>query len=142
MATMKAITAGGGFDVQSKLVRTMYWLKELRSIYQPGDRIVCHQEQTVKNGFLKTVPASMFLHDVLHYPIITISDFYHPQQDQLMRWIRASVAWVGFILILAGFTALEIRLDSLTSGAYGKVLLFIILLIEVGAIWAWNLITG
>jgi len=141
MATMKAMTTGDSLVVQTKLVQTAFWLKTLRALYQPGDRIVCHQEQSVKNSFLKTVPISTFLRDTLPIPITTISGFYNPQRIQVNQWMRSFIAWLGFLLILLGFTALEIRLDSLIPGVFGKVLLCIVLTIEIGVIWAWNLIT-
>lgn len=142
MTTMKAVTAGNRLVVNSKLAQTALWLKTLREVYRPGDRIVCHQEQSVKNGFLKTMPISEFLHNALDVPIISISGYYHPQRVQVSQWFRTFVAWLGFLLILLSFTALEIRLDYLFQDGLGKALLCILVIFEIGAIWAWNCITG
>jgi hypothetical protein len=142
MATMKAVTAGNALVVHSVVTGTAHWLKTLREIYRPGDRIVCHAEQSVKNGFLKTQPIAEFLPEVLATNVITISGFYHPQQIQMRRWFHALVTWLGFLAILAIFTLLEIKLDPVFHGFAGKLLLGAIFTVEVGSIWAWNNISG
>lgn len=142
MATMKAVTAGNTLAVDSVVASTAHWLKTLRGIYRPGDRIVCHAEQSVKNGFLKTLPIDEFLREALETNVITISGFYHPQQIQMRRWLHGLITWVGFLAILAIFTLLEIRLDPVFHGSAGKLLLGAIFTTEVGSIWAWNNISG
>lgn len=142
LATMKAITAGDGLVIQSTLVQTRSWLNTIRAMAQPGDRIVCHQEQSVKTGFRKTMPVSEFLHGTLHLPCITIAGYYNPQRVQIHQWLRAFITWAGFLLIVFGFAVLETRLDNLVADVLQKVLFGIILLVEVGAIWAWDAFTG
>lgn len=142
MTTMKAVTAGNCLDVQSKLVETAHWLEALREIYRPGDRIVCQQEQSVKTGFLQTIPIAQYLHDTLDAPTSSLSGFYHPGQVQVSRWLHSLIAWMGLILILLGFTFGEIQLDPLSRGFMGKALLFLIVMVEIGVIWFWNRYTA
>lgn len=142
MATMKAVTSSNHLSVDAKLVKTPLWLVTLKEIYQPGDQIVCHEEQVVKNGFLKTKPVTEFLRETMRVPIITISGFYHPQQVQVKQWLHNFVSWIGFLLILAAFTVLEINLDHTLHGGIGTVILAILVVLEIGAIWVWNSITG
>lgn len=142
MATMKAVTAGNSLVVHSILADTSSWRKTLSELYQPGDRIVCHEEQSVKTGFLKTVPVSEFLQGSLGVPVVKISGFYHPGRLQLGRWAHTLITWLGFLLILAAFTLLEIQLDPVFTGLPGKVLLAVLFTIEIGSIWAWDRIVG
>lgn len=142
MAIMRAVTSGNNLVVESKLTETALWLKTLREIYHPGDRIVCHEEQFVKNGFQKMVPITDFLQSTLHVPTITISGFYHPQRVQISQWARSLAAWLGFLVILVGFTMLEIRFDYLFQSTLGKIFLCVLMAIELMAIWGWNKIIG
>lgn len=142
MATMKAVTAANTLVVHSSVTETRRWLNALREIYRPGDRVVCHAEQSVKNGFLKTMPIDEFLQDSLNFPVHTLSGFYHPQQIQVRRWVYTLVTWIGFLAILAVFTGLEIELDPIFNGSAGKLLLGVIFAVEIGSIWAWDFISG
>lgn len=142
MSIMKAVTSGNNLVVHSILVETARWLKALREIYRPGDRIVCQEEQRVRNGFLKTVPIHEFLQSMFHAPTITVSGFYHPDQIQMHRLFHSLVTWLGFVLILGMFTVIEIRLNPALLGLPGKVLLGILFTIEIGAIWGWDSIAG
>lgn len=138
MATMKAMTAGDVVAVQSKIVETGSWLTALRSTYRPGDRIVCHEEQSVKNGFLRTQPVYEFLRKAFDAPVLSLSGFYQPQRMQIRRWRDSLVLWLGFFIILAAFTILEIKLDDTVHGLTGKILFILVMVIEFGAILAWN----
>jgi hypothetical protein len=138
MAAMNAATGKNCTTVDSMLVNVEQWLKTLRQTYSPGDRIVCHEEQLVKQGFRTLVPITDFLHDALNFPVFSLSGFYHPQQIQVRKWMHEVFAWLGFMIILAGFTVLEIQLDHFLLGIIGKVVLCILLTFEILAIWAWN----
>ncbi len=140
MATLKALTSGDGVLVQSKLVDRSRWLKALQEICKPGDQIVCHEEQCVSSGFLRTIPMQDFLRNEFTAPIATLSGFYHPQTAQLELWFSSLTTWVGFLFILGGFTFLEVQVDGRLNGVTGKVLIFILILVELGAIWIWNTI--
>lgn len=141
ITTMKAITATNLLPVKSKLTRTADWLTTLRAIYQPGDQIVCHEEQCVRDGFLRTKPVAEFLRDTLHAHITTVSGFYHPARLQTRQWLNSFVSWFGFLTILGLFGLLEFQIDQSLQGTIEKILFILILLIEFGTIWAWNRIT-
>ena len=140
MATLKAMTSGNGVLVQSKLVNRTQWLKTLRDIYQPGDQIVCHEEQFIAIGFFRTSPIREYLCNEFAVPIITLSGFYHPQKALFKLWFSSLTTWVGFLFILGIFTFLEIQVDGRLNGVTGKALFFILILVEFGAVWAWNAI--
>ena len=142
MAAMIAATGENCITVHSILVNVEQWLKTLRKTYHPGDRIVCHEEQLVKQGFMTLVPITDFLQDGLNFPVFSIAGFYHPQQIQVRKWMHEVFAWLGFIIILTGFTILEIQLDHFLLGIIGKAALCILVTFEILAIWAWNNLVG
>jgi hypothetical protein len=117
---------------------TSGWLRALQAVYRPGDRIACPEELAVRTGLLRVQPVAEFLRDRMHFQVLPLPGFYHPEQLQLARWARRLVAWLGFLLILAGFTWLEIQINPQAQGLAGKLLLCLVLIVEVGAIWGWN----
>ncbi len=141
MATVKAVTAGNWLVVNSRVTETKEWLQTLRDIYRPGDIIVCHEEQLVKQGPLKTIPASEFLRETFHLPVYTISGFYHPQQVQVRHWLVSLLFWIGCLVILGIFTLLEIQMDQVAQGITRVMVLTFLVLFEVGAIWTWSSIS-
>jgi hypothetical protein len=82
--------------------------------------------------------ALAYLHGAIDAPVITISGYYHPQREQLGRWARSLAAWMGFLILLAGFAFLEIRLDGLLEGWVEKVVISAAVIAEIGAIWGWD----
>lgn len=142
MSMMKTVTAGNFLVVQSKFTQTAEWIKTLRGVYQPGDRILCLEEQAVSIGLFNSMPASLYLHQQMDAPVITISGFSHPQPVQIRSWLKSLAVWLGFLVILACFSLLEIQLDGFFHTGFGKIGLFLIVTVEIGAMWAWNQISG
>ena len=138
MATMKAITADNGLLVNSRLVATNTWLKLLRETYRVGDIVVCQAEQTVRDGIFSTRPVSEFLQETLSIPVITLVGYYRPRNELIQAVLNNLLTWVGFIAILAAFSLLEFNLDSAIHGATHTILLVLLVMVEFGAVLAWN----
>lgn len=142
ITTLKAEIAAEWLNVTTKMTTIDEWLSTLKEIYQPGDKIICHEEQAVKAGFLNTMPASDFLRDTFRAPVQTISGFYHPQKIQAKEWISTGIFWIGCLVVLAIFTLLEVRLEQNIHGYLRTVILTFLVLVEVGSLWAWSGIKG
>ncbi len=140
-ATLKALVSGGRFSSASRVVQASRWLSALREIYRPGDVIVCHAEQQVRGGFLRTVPASEFLRAGMQVPVRVISGFYHPVRTQIQEWLAGAVYWAGVLAIVGTFFFLEISLDQGLHGAARSALLIVLLLATLAAGIAWTRIT-
>jgi hypothetical protein len=138
MATMKAATAGDQINVAYRLVYQNDWLTVLKDTWRPGDLVVCQQEQSVKAGFLRTVPMKEYLQDKLEMPSRTLSGFYHPWNTQAKQWLLGLAFWIGCLVILAGFTLLEIQIDHVMQGLARTALLLTTVAFEVGMLSVWN----
>jgi hypothetical protein len=138
MATMKALTADNRLDANSRLVTSHEWLKLLRETYRVGDLVVCHAEQTVRDGVFSTRPVSEFLQETLSIPVITLAGYYRPRNEHIKALLNNLLVWVGFFVILTAFTWLELRLDSTIHGAIHTILLVLLVTVEFGAVLAWN----
>lgn len=138
IATMKAVTESNLIRAGSVQVPVAYWFGKLRDIIRPGDAVVCHEEQVVKQGFLKTEPISEFLNSVMDQPISTVKNFYHPQRIQVKRWLLSGLFWIGAVGILTGFSLLEVQTGLVMPGSINKLVLAAMILIEFGAVWFWS----
>jgi len=138
IATMKAVTESNLVKAGSIQVPTSNWFGKLQQVCRPGDTIVCHSEQTVKVGLFKTQPTADYLTQALTNPVVTVDGFYHPQRTVIKSWIRGLLFWLGALVIVTGFTLLELQADLAFPGFAHKLVLAAILLIEFGAIWFWS----
>jgi len=138
MATMKAITADHGLLANSRLVATGSWLTMLRETCRVGDIVVCHAEQTVRDGVFSTRPMNYFLQETLSVPVITLAGYYRPRNEHIKALLNNLLIWVGFLAIVVAFTLLEFSLDSAIHGAIHTILLVLLVMVEFGAVLAWN----
>lgn len=142
LATMKAVTEADFIRATSTQVPAGLWFKKLQQIARPDDVIICHTEQQVKLGFMKSVPLTEFLAQNTQLQVIAVDGYYHPQREAVAGWLRAIVFWIGAALILAGFTYLEVEAGAFIPGLASKLVLFIILAFEFGAVWVWSRINN
>ncbi len=138
LATMKAATCSEQIKTTSKLILRDNWLKTLQETYNPGDIVVCQQEQSVSIGFMKTIPMQEFLQGTMKIPIRSMSGLYHPWQIQVSHWIHNVVFWLGGLIILGIFSYLEIQIENTAEGLARIALWFIVICFEFGTLLAWN----
>ncbi|MBE0699185.1 MAG: hypothetical protein IH586_19870 [Anaerolineaceae bacterium] len=135
IATLRAATSENRLTVSGKLAPAQEWFRILRETYQPGDIIVCHEEQTVKNGFFRRMPAKYFLESAFGVPINVITGFYNPQSVQLKQWAHNFLFWIGCLVIVGIFSFLETQMEQYTQGLTRIMILMILVLFEVGLFW-------
>ena len=138
MATMTAATIGETLRVHSRLASRGEWLDALRQAYQPGDSLVCQAEQSVRTAILRTESVQNTIQRSLQIPVSVLSGFYHPARDQIRLWLFSLLFWLGCLVILAGFTLLEIEISHSTQGPVQVILISIALLVEYALLYIWN----
>lgn len=138
IATMKAVTESNLIHAGSVLVPAARWFEKLQKVLRPGDTIVCHAEQVVKHGLLKTVAMPEYLAGILTASVVTVAGFYSPQRTLAKNLLNELLFWLGAIVILAGFTFLELQTDTSFPGFAHKLVLAGIVIIEFGAFWLWS----
>jgi hypothetical protein len=138
MATLKAVTSANRLSVEVKQTESSRWLETLREVSCPGDVIICQEEQTVINERLKALPIHEFLSAQLNMPAQNLSDL-DPRPDFNDEKYRPNQFFMlmGYLVILALFTWLEIGLDKMFEGSLQNVFVMIAFCVEVGALWAW-----
>jgi hypothetical protein len=142
LTTLVAITRSPLVRVQSRLVKIESWVEKLRDEVQPADLIICPYEYRLKSGFFQTVPLSQYLHDNVSSNVRVIPGAFQPHTRQITPWLRVAIFWIGCIVILFGFGILEINADGMLHGFIRPLILIMLLVIEMGVIWAWNSVIG
>ena len=137
MATMKALTAANKLQVEVSLIEKGDWSKILRKILCPGDVVICQEELTIVNGLSKPIPVSEYLSTHLKVPVHRISGFYHPSLECPKKRLPEFIKSLGFLVILAVFTWLQIKLDLLLDGWVQYMFIITTFCIEMGVIWNW-----
>lgn len=138
MATLSALTAAESVVVKSVLIRSDDWIRKLKEYYHSGDRIVCLAGQTIRNGWSKKISVRSLVEKSLDAPIVTLASVYHPWKATSRKWLYGLVFWLGCLVILAGFSLLEIQIDRGIQGLARTALISIALVVEFGAFWVWN----
>jgi hypothetical protein len=142
LTTIAAMTRASHFKVEKQVVFSHRWDRALRSFWQQSDMILCPAEKAIKNIFGKTTLLSQALSDHLQAPVYTFCGLYKPSTRQLPSWLRQLPFWLGFLIIVSIFFYFEANVDQSVHGWVGQTLLVMVMLIEIGFIYAWTLIVG
>ena len=94
--------------------------------------MLCHAEQTDAVWELRRAPLAA----TLKFPLIVLSSFSQPEgwswRQHMARW----ASWLVPLVIIVGFAALQIRLESMVSeGGIRTLLLCALVILEFGMIW-------
>ncbi len=126
---------GNHISVESKIEIGTNWLNAVKSEWREGDMIVCFAEQRAGIG---RRPLSQILESNVNATIYLLNGFQQEENRPYSNWIFNTMAWAGSIVIIFGFSWLQIKLmQSPQDWAY-RALLYISLIVETGSIWMWN----
>jgi len=142
LTTIAAMIRAKQFKVEKQVVSSHRWEKALRPFWRQTDMVLCPAERTVKNLFQRTIPLSQVLSDHLKTPVYTFGGLYQPSNRKRSPWLRELPFWVGFLIILSIFFYFEANVGQSVHGWVGQTLLVVVMLIEIGFIYVWNLIAG
>lgn len=138
LSGLRALTAVDGLPVTSRAAPSGDWEKSLREIFRPGDALVCLAGQRLASGLLSARPAREILEKSFKAAVMELGGIYHPAGYRARRLLLTVMFWAGAAAILAGFTLLEIHLDSGVHGAARVLLLLLLAGIEISALYVWN----
>jgi hypothetical protein len=138
LATLAAATRDGRLRVETRLVRGQNWLQAIRAIWQPGDLILCHREQTVTAWGFQRLSLAQALVVTLNAPVYVLSGFYlEPSLDPrgfVRRWLRFMLPF----LIIGIFFMLQVQIEMrFDSGVY-YLLMIGSVIVEIGLLAVWH----
>lgn len=137
LVTMTAMTNDGSVFAEAEVVNGKDWVAAVRSRWQPGDMVLCFEEQRVG---LSHRPLSQMIHSDLDIPLYVLTGLY-PQDNAHMDWLTQAKAWLGALVIVVGFFVLQVKIGQLDNG-WTTILQLLSIFVEAGLILAWNSLFG
>jgi hypothetical protein len=107
------------------------WVGRVRSIWQPGDLVVCTA------AGLRQRSLNQLLSSSLQVPVHVLTDL-RAAPDSRPGVLGQVVSWGGALGIICGFLWLQIALSQPPRDAGQTLLLALTVLAEVGLLWIWN----
>jgi hypothetical protein len=138
MATMNAVTAGNCLRVQWIQAGPTDWLARLQEIYQSDDEIICSEDQTLDHDLFGKVKFYHLEKESTTADVHPVFGFYPTHEVKREKRIPEFLVLIGFLVIIALFTWLQIQVDGVLQGTLSTVIVLILLCVEFGAIWMWN----
>lgn len=142
LTLLAAITRDKHVHVDIQIAHSSSWVEALRTMAQTGDIILSHAGQMAHKGLFGTEPLCDQLGRCLTEPIYLLNGYVQDEPRKSSQFMRLFVAGVILGLILIGFFALDAQVINQLKGTFQQVMLVFLLLIEIGAIWAWNGLMG
>jgi len=128
-----AMLQDGRIPVETKVESRMNWVDVVKHNHQTGDMIVCFAEQ--RAGFLQK-PLSQILASNLSVPIYVVSGVHIPMPRS--NWLTQVTAWLGSIVIIAGFGLLQVKIMQGSKDWFQTLLLILVVIFETWLIWVWD----
>ena len=107
------------------------WVGQVRSVWQPGDLVVCTSAGLRHRGLSQILTSS------LQVPVHVLTDLRAAPQSRT-GVLRQVVSWGGALGIIGGFLWLQIALSQPPRDAGQTLLLVLTVLAEVSLLWIWN----
>ena len=136
LTTLDAMVNDGNVHAESEIIRGRDLVSALKSDLQSGDTVVYWRDPP--NGPLRA--ANPLLQADLGTPIYFLSRIAS-REIARPNWWKQIVAWIGFIVIFAGFFWLQVEISHLQETA-ATILQVLSMAGEIGSIWLWNGLLG
>jgi hypothetical protein len=128
-----AMLQDGRIPVETKVEIGTNWVDVVKHNYQADDRIICFAEQ--RAGLLQK-PLSQILESNLSVPIYVVSGIHIPMPGS--SWLTQVAAWLGSIVIIAGFGVLQVKIMQVSESWFQTLLLILVVISEIWLIWVWD----
>lgn len=138
LATIASIARDRRTQVDSRVSVSTRWESLIQSVWQAGDLLVCHAEQSSSVFGIGREPLAPVLASRLKVPVFAVAGFYPDLPPDLPEWASRIIAIVPLILFFAGFIVALIGIQRFTTGPAQTVLLCLAVIIEYVLIAAWE----
>jgi hypothetical protein len=142
MTRIGGITQDIWIKVRAQVVFGHSWRKTLGHLLQPEDLLLCPAEKSVPIRMFKRQPLSLALSSALNRPVYLLKNFYTEDRAPWPNWARQILFWIGCLLIMGAFFALEVDINRLGTGLAGQVIFIGLVAAEIGCLYLLNVLTG
>lgn len=132
LAILAAITRDDRINVETRIYPASKWEKAIRAVWQPGDLVMCHAEQTDAVGELRRTPPA----STPKFPLVVLYGFSQPEDEPWRKHTRRWASWLASLVIVVAFAWLQIRIERVVSESGIRTLLLCAsVILEFGMIW-------
>lgn len=125
LTIITALTQGNSVHAAGKQIELGNWTEMLRQITQPGDLLIWPEERWL-------APADLERELGITQRVLTGVQFSEPPHES--SWYRPVLFWLAVLVLLVGFSFLEINLQDLIGGTPLKAGLIILFALMCGAL--------
>ncbi len=138
LASLAAMTRDDWARVETRLALGGDWVRAVQTAYRSGDLIVCHAEQSVSAwGFVRK-PLSRVILSAFNSAVFVLSGFYPEIPSDQPNLTAQILSWVIPVVIVAGFSWIQIRIEQLPKDWAHTALLSISVVVEYSLIGIWS----
>lgn len=134
MVTLAAMVSAEDRPVESKVEFGRDWLDAVRKNWREGDVVICFAGQPAGLGRRSL---GELLESNLNVTVHVLDGVY-PAETPRPQWFTSLLGWGGSLGLIAGFLWLQVGLASLSKDWAHTALIYLSVLLEVGAVWGWN----
>ncbi len=138
LVAVEAFVAAQGHRVELQTAFGRGWLEKVRPQVRPADLVACYEEE---GAGISRQPLSDVLARGLQVTVHDLTDTLRPFSSR-RPMLPQVAAWLGSIVILAGFLVLQAKIVVEMQDWTQTVTLVITLVPEIALIWLWNSILG
>ncbi len=134
MVTLAAMVAVENRPVESRVEFGRDWLDAVRKNWQEGDVVICFAGQPAGLGRRSL---GELLESNLNVTVHVLDGVY-PAETPRPQWLTNLLGWGGSLGLIAGFLWLQVGLAGLSKDWAHTALMYLSILLEIGAVWGWN----
>ncbi len=138
LATLAAITCDKRIQVETRVATGTRWEPAIRSIWQAGDLLVCHAEQSKSVFGIGREPLASALASKLKVPVYALAGFYPELPPELPEGVRQIFAALPLVAIITVFFFVLVGIQRLTTGLVQTGLLCLSVIVTYSLIAAWE----
>ena len=138
LANLSAMTGAFSIENETRLVIGGNWIREIQEVWQAGDQIICHAEQTIMDREMNQVPLNAALSIAMNAPVIVLTGLYTEKQPRQRTRLSELKWWSVALVFLIALGGMMFFVSQATSGWVESAFLFLTFLMIILMIWLWN----
>jgi len=142
LATIRALVRDFDYEVETQVVWNRSWIGALRDLTRPDDVLLYPPEMNVRKGLRSQEPLGDAIQRQLNLTARPMPGFYQKSRPDVKHFLVMIGYWVVILGILAGFFVLESDVTTVATGWISQMLLILLMVVEIGTIYLWTVLTG
>lgn len=138
LAILAAATRDGRLKVDTRLELNKTWAQAVQALWQPGDLIVCHAEQSIPYRGFRQRPLAETLVSTLNVPVYVLTGFCLEASGDRPRLARPWLRLILPVTVIAGFFVVQTQIGQLPKDWLYFTLMTLSIVVELGLLVLWH----